>query len=228
MNPGILDTRRAFLSAAGSYFGVPGDQLVGGRFEDTGSGLVLTLQVALRADDLVGITRRIQAQAEPEQAQEGGKSGAGDANALPTCEEVARHPERFQGPQDEGSGMIVERVQAFGHVYDEMPQSEKAKHGSRFAYVVAKAREADQNYAYNTLLWRSEKGVGGREIAHVDAPQEPDDGQLPESVWIPTWDLQPHQMPMVSESNDAEGMSRIQVAMLTPEQKAKYVTGGAQ
>jgi hypothetical protein len=225
MTPGILSTRRAFLSAAGSYFGIPADQLVGGSVEDDGDVIVAVLRVALSTHDLVGITGRMQAQAEPEQAQEGAKSGAGDAIALPTCEEVARHPERFKGPQDEGSGMIVNLVAEFGREYDALSQAEKAKHGSRFAYVMKLAQKADADYGSKlgaAIMARSEKGVGGREIAHVDAPQGPDDGRLPESVWVPTSELEPHQLMMASDTDLPTARSLIQVAMLTPEQKAKY------
>lgn len=72
------------------------------------------------------------------------------------------------------------------------------------------------------------EGVGGRKVVHVDVPEQQDaDIELPAAVWVPAWDASAEQIATRSDYryrlDGAEGCDYLlQVALLTPEQKAKY------
>lgn len=69
------------------------------------------------------------------------------------------------------------------------------------------------------------EGVGCRKVQHVDAPEE-EESELPAAVWVPDAEGEHYPVAMASDSRwnaDAGQWEHlIQVALLTPEQKAKY------
>lgn len=81
MNNEITETKDALIRAAASYFALPPDQVMQGSDMAVDSGTVMMVfHVALRPSDVEGITRRMRAMVEPEQAQEGQPEAAGEAN----------------------------------------------------------------------------------------------------------------------------------------------------
>lgn len=101
--------------------------------------------------------------------------------------------------------------------YNAMSQAERGRFGSFNQYCV----ESTMGMAADDgVEIPHSEGVGGRKVQHVDGPVEEESG-LPDAVWVVTSDLNAYQLPMVSEQDGV--WSLIQVAMLTDEQRAKYV-----
>lgn len=102
-----------------------------------------------------------------------------------------------------------------------LSQAERGRFGSfgRYAAHSAMGMAADDGVE----IPHSE-GAGGRKVQHVDAPTEEESG-LPDAVWVRKADVTKEQIVMASDCDGVDYL--IQVAMLTPEQRAKYAKGGA-
>lgn len=89
---------------------------------------------------------------------------------------------------------------------------------------MSEAQSAEFDAEGLTGEWRdpSTEGVGGRKVVHVDVPEEQGDAGLPASVWVHWADMQTGQKEMSSDWDELKQCYLLQVALLTPEQKAKY------
>lgn len=108
--------------------------------------------------------------------------------------------------------------------YASMTVADKAKFGSFKRYEAY----ALQTMAADDAIEPSE-GAGGRKVQHVDVPVDEVPAELPDAVWVHAKDLNDNQLPLVSDRKVEDWVTYylLQVSMLTDEQRAKYVAGGA-
>lgn len=180
-----------FSAAAVSYLGLPEGSHVS---IDKWS---IQVVMPLTPEDLVGIGRRaeemarVKGQPEP-QVEEPAAPG-------PTYEQVARNTESWVG---QGVDEMIVDIGRLGREYDGLTAEQKSQHGSRFRYVVGRAREID--------------AVKAQAAVADEAPPV-----LPAYMWMAREDISQSQV-FGSLSEDGKGRYAIAVDEMTTEQKIKY------
>lgn len=95
----------------------------------------------------------------------------------------------------------------------------------RAGMPLAKSAEFDAEGLTGSWREPNSEGVAGRTVVHADVPEEDGDAGLPAAVWAPISEMSDQQAMLVSDARGGKGL--LQVALLTDEQKAKYVQNTA-
>jgi hypothetical protein len=210
----------AFTRAAASYYGMNPEQLDGTNMSVDGAGLVLIFHVRPSDDDLIGIIRRMQ------QMRESQPEPRPDDLPVVTYEEVARNSQMWADAGVEAAKVKV--ITALSEEYSNMDPATRGKYGSRRNYVIAKAQELDAQLLISGGYGEDAKHVidalagVGRQVKHVDAPQD-SQAEQPQVVWLDHTQASAEQLRFSSDQKmiGERVHYAVNVQMLTPEQRAE-------
>jgi hypothetical protein len=234
-----METKRDFIIAAASYFGIDPDQvLLDSEVKSNDKCIILSLEIAVTQSDLIGIAQRMEqlAKAPADLDFTLMDKHLQEPPAQPiTLEEVARNEQAFK--DDESAEPQRRIILQLRGEYDQATHAERNGR-SRWQYVVDRAREMDEQAAqgaYHTAVEEHlnnqrpfapdprDFGINGREVKHVDTPEEEVTGSPLESVWLTDDKASAEQIRFSSNGRVINGVMHyaINVQMLTPEQRAE-------
>lgn len=189
-----------FLKAALSYYGVDASGGHRSAFQSADGAQVLTVEINVTDDDLAGIAARMKVIQDEQVPAEAATIVPG-----PTDAELRQAYNAMSPAQRSAYGSFARFRAMCGGAY---PYADRELR--EFADIEAGAPEPSE-------------GVGGRKVQHVDVEGQADAAEMPDAVWVPAYGMANYQFDVSSEYDAVENRYLMQVAMLTPEQRTKYV-----
>ena len=135
---------------------------------------------------------------------------------------IVQRMQNMQQPDTQPDTAIIEgpTVEAMREAYNALSKAEKGRYGSFGKYMAVMSNgivsQANREYLAEFL----DNAIGGRKVAHIDAPEEPEPVSM-DAVWLTIYEATEAQKMHASEYDLDKGLLLVQWAMLTDEQKQK-------
>ena len=146
---------------------------------------------------------------------------------------IVQRMQNMQQPDTQPDTAIIEgpTVEAMREAYNALSKAEKGRYGSFSNYLKEGSQgilEAKDNHLSLSELLTLVEERSGRQVIHVDAPEEPEPVSM-DAVWLKQSDVDQDKWHFASDhkiGEDNEYMLLMNPAMLTDEQKQKAKESG--